>query len=97
MRSPYYVIVRFELQEGEIETLHALIHEYFEKEVRLAPGFISSKIYRNEEGTVLINYATWESSDKYREFWNGVVLVSEISKKIQAFKPQINQVFEIPL
>lgn len=97
MQSPYYVIVRFKLQEGEFATLFSLIQEYFQKEVEPAPGFISSRIYKNEEETVLINYATWESSDKYQEFWNGVVMISEISKKIQTFNPQIDQVFEIPL
>lgn len=97
MRSPYYVVVRFELREGEIATLVPLIQAYFREEVSSAAGFISSRIHRNEAGTVLINYATWESSDSYQQFWRSVVMKSEISKQIQTFNPQIDQVFEIPL
>ena len=97
MKSPIYVIVRFELKEGEIEILFPLIQEFFKKEVSEVPGFISAKIHRNEEGTVLINYVTWESSDKYQKFIREVAMMSEISKKIRTFKSNSDNVFEISL
>ncbi|WP_221390915.1 antibiotic biosynthesis monooxygenase [Dyadobacter sp. NIV53] len=97
MNNPMNVIVRFELKEGEIEVLVPLIQEFFEKEVSAVPGFISAKIHKNEEGSVLINYATWESEEKFLKFVKEVAQVSEISKKIQAFASKTDRVFEITL
>lgn len=95
--SPLYVIVRFELKEGELEPLASLIQEFFSKEVSRVPGFISARIHSNEEGTVLINYATWESVDAFQAFVMNVAMVSPISRKIQAYPSRTDRVFEIPL
>lgn len=97
MKSPYYVIVRFELKKGEINSLILLIQDFFKKEVSVFPGFISAKIHANEEGTVLINYATWESLEKFEQFVKELASVSEISRKIQAFHPVADGVFEVPI
>lgn len=97
MTNPLNVIVRFELKKGEFEVLLPLIQEFFKKEVSTVPGFISAKIHKNEEGSVLINYATWESEEKFQKFVVEIARVSEISKKIQAFTSKSDRVFEIPL
>ncbi|GAB3974831.1 hypothetical protein GCM10028806_31280 [Spirosoma terrae] len=91
------VIVRFELKAGELDTLVTLIQQFFEHEVSHFPGFISAKLHQNEAGTVLINYATWESSDSFRKFVIELASVSPIAKKIQAFQPTQDMVFEVPL
>lgn len=96
MHSPLHVIVRFALKEGELDTLVSLIGEFFTKEVSHFPGFISAKLHRNKEGTVLINYATWESTEKFFKFIE-FARDSEMSKKIQAYNPTQDQVFEVPL
>ena len=93
-QSPFYVIVRFELREGGPEMPGPLIKEFFSKEVSTFAGFISAKIHMNEEGTVLINYATWQSAEKFQKFIE-FASVSEMSGKIQAFNPYTDRVFEI--
>ena len=97
MTSPLYVVVRFALKPGERDILAPLIQEFFAKEVRVVPGFITARLHTNEEGTVLLNYATWESQEHFHYFIRNVAMVSEISKKIQAFDQQTDKVFEIPL
>jgi quinol monooxygenase YgiN len=97
MASPLYVVVRFELKPGELDVLVPLIQAFFEKEVRTVPGFISARLHANEAGTVLLNYATWESAAHFHYFIEQVARVSEISKKIQAFGQHTDKVFEIPL
>lgn len=97
MNSPIHVIVRFELKEGEIDRLVPLVQEFFTKEVSRVPGFISAKIHRNEEGTVFINYTTWESMEHYQNFIKEVAMGSEISKQIRAFSSKADWVYEIPL
>ena len=97
MKNPIYVIVRFELKEEEIDVLYPTIQEFFKKEVSKVPGFISAKLHRNNEGTVLINYAAWESVELYHKFIMEVAMNSEISKKIQRFESKADKVFEIPL
>ncbi|NIJ56126.1 antibiotic biosynthesis monooxygenase [Dyadobacter arcticus] len=91
------VIVRFELKEEELETLVSQIRDFFEKEVSRFPGFISAKIHQNQERTVLINYATWDSSESFQKFVMELASVSPIAKKIQAFNPKQDMVFEILL
>ena len=85
MNRPINVIVRFELQEGEIDRLVPLVQAFFTKEVSRASGFISAKLHRNEEGTVFINYTTWESAEHYQTFIKEVAMGSDISKQIRAF------------
>ena len=97
MSNPINVIVRFELKEGEIDKLVPLVQEFFTKEVSSAPGFISAKLHRNEEGTVFINYTTWESPEHYQKFIKEIAMGSEISKQIRAFSSKADWVFEIPL
>ncbi len=92
-----YVIVRFELKNGEIEELYPLIQEFFKKEVSKVAGFISAKLHRNKEGTVLINYACWESAALYKKFIMEAAMNSEISKRIQRFESKSDNIFEIPL
>ena len=94
MNGPLHVIVRFEVNEGDIDSLISLIGDFFKKEVSQFSGFISAKLHRNEEGTVLINYATWESTEKFQKFIE-FARNSEMSKQIQAFKPSQDRVFEI--
>lgn len=94
MTGTLNVIVRFELKDGELEILFPLIQEFFKKEVSTFPGFISAKIHSNEEGTVLVNYATWESDEKFQKFIE-FAMVSETSKKIQAFNSKTDRVFEL--
>ena len=92
-----HVIVRFDLKEGELDTLVWLIRDFFGQEVSRFPGFISAKIHQNEEGTVLINYATWESAASFQQFVMKLASVSPTAKKIQAFHPIQDKVFEISL
>lgn len=94
MHSPLIVIVRFELKEGDIDPLVSLIGEFFKKEVSHFPGFLSAKLHRNEAGTVLINYARWESAETFHKFI-AFARDSTLSKQIQAFKPSQDQVFEV--
>ena len=91
------VIVRFNLKEGELDPLVSLIRDFFGQEVSRFPGFLSAKIHQNEEGTVLINYATWESTESFQKFVVELASVSPIAKKIQAFQPTQDKVFEISL
>ncbi|RYG04674.1 MAG: hypothetical protein EOO02_05570 [Chitinophagaceae bacterium] len=86
--------VRFALQPGEKDSLIALIRNFFDKEVKTFEGFISFKLHANEEGTVLINYATWESVEHFQKFV-AFAANSDISKQIQAFKPQSDRVYEL--
>ena len=58
MKNPFYVIVRFELKEREIDVLFLIIQKFFKTEVSTVSGFISAKFLRNEDGSVLINYPT---------------------------------------
>ena len=97
MESPIYVIVRFELKEGEFEVLFPLIQQFFKREVSAFPGFISARIHTNEERSVLINYATWESSEQFRKFITELAMVSDISKQIQKFPAKTDRVFEVAL
>ena len=87
MKKTYYVMVRFEIQQEQFQTLNSLIKEFFEKEVNPSPGFISSQILTNENKTIVINYAIWESKEKFEKFAQDVASKSEISKKIQFYKP----------
>lgn len=96
MPTPLNVIVRFEVNEGNVDPLIKLIGEFFQKEVSQFPGFISAKLHRNEEGTVLINYATWESSEHFQKFIE-FARTSAVSQKIQAYKPTQDRVFEVSL
>jgi quinol monooxygenase YgiN len=96
MTGKHYVFVRFELQPGEMEKLVPLIKDFFENEVSTFPGFVSAKFHRNEAGSVLINYATWESAEQFQAFM-GKAMHSERSKKIQAFNSSADRVFEIAL
>lgn len=96
MKTPLYVIVRFHLEAGEIEKLSALITEFFQKEVSAYPGFIASRIHRNEEGTVLINYAQWESIEKFNGFRQTMANGSELSRQIRLFNQVTDLVYEIP-
>lgn len=91
------VIVRFELNEGELTTLVSLIRDFFKQEVSHFPGFISTKLHQNEAGTVLINYATWESIERFQQFVMELASVSPIAQRIQAFHPTQDMVFELPL
>jgi heme-degrading monooxygenase HmoA len=91
------VIVRFELNDGQLDTLVSLIRNFFEQEVSRFPGFISAKIHRNEAGTVLINYATWESTEHFQQFVMEMASVSPTAQQIQAFHPTQDMVFEVPL
>ncbi|WP_434391341.1 antibiotic biosynthesis monooxygenase [Melittangium boletus] len=95
--GPLYAIVRFDLKAGELDTVVSLIREFFEKEVSQVPGFISARLHSNEEGTVLINYATWASADAFHSFVTNVARVSPISQKIQAFSPRTDRVHEVAL
>jgi quinol monooxygenase YgiN len=94
MNNPLYVIVRFEVKEGEAAKLTSLIKHFFEKEVSSFSGFISFKLHSNQDGTVIINYATWESIEYFQKFV-AFASTSEISKQIQAYHPQSDRVYEI--
>ncbi|MEH6659352.1 antibiotic biosynthesis monooxygenase [Leeuwenhoekiella marinoflava] len=87
MQNTYYVIVRFNIQQEQFQTLHSLITAFFEQEVHAAPGFISSQILVSEDKTLVTNYATWESKETFDTFAEEVVPKSEISKKIADFNP----------
>jgi quinol monooxygenase YgiN len=97
MNRPLYVIVRFELKKGEVEILAPLIREFFEKEVSAVPGFLSARLHTNDEGSVLINYASWESDKHFFHFVKEIATDSDISKKIQRFAQRTDCVFELPL
>lgn len=96
MKSPLYVIVRFEVKNEDLKTVIDTIMDFFEKEVSTFDGFISYKLHLNEEGTVLINYATWKSKEHFQKF-RLFASTSEISKKIQSFQPRADMVYEISL
>ncbi|MEZ0607815.1 antibiotic biosynthesis monooxygenase [Fibrella sp. WM1] len=96
MNTPLNVIVRFDVPADGIDALIALIGHFFRNEVSRFPGFISAKLHRNEEGTVLINYATWESQEAFFHFMT-FARDSEFSKQIQAYKPTQDRVFEVSL
>ena len=85
------------MKDGEFETLVSLIRDFFEKEVSSFTGFLSAKIHRNREGIVLINYATWDSSESFQKFVIELASVSPIAKKIQAFHLTQDMVFEVSL
>ncbi|MDN3594356.1 antibiotic biosynthesis monooxygenase family protein [Zunongwangia endophytica] len=87
MSDNYYVLVRFNIETEKFQELYYLIKEFFEKEVNSCPGFISSKILTNEDKTLVINYATWESKQKFENFAQNIVSKSNISKKIEFFNP----------
>ncbi|MHA7944891.1 antibiotic biosynthesis monooxygenase [Formosa sp. 3Alg 14/1] len=87
MTDKYYVLVRFKIDTEKFKELYSLIKEFFEKEVNSYPGFISSKILTNEDKTMVINYATWESKQKFEYFAQNIVSTSNISKKIAFFNP----------
>jgi len=95
MASHHHVIVRFQLNsEQELFELVNLINE-LEEIVKTSPDFISAKLHRNVEGTVLINYATWTSPQAYESFWKAYVVDTETNKKIKSYKPMVDQVFAL--
>ena len=96
MKNFLNVIVRFEVGKGEAAKLISLIKQFFEKEVSSFPGFISFKLHSNEEATVIINYATWESTEQFQKFM-AFASTSEISKQIQAYRPHSDRVYEIAI
>lgn len=93
----FHVVVRFDLESGEIEKLKPLVRDFLDSEVSKFPGFISAKFHENAEKTVLINYATWESQAAYVRFLDEVGSKSERAKKITEFKATVDQVFHIEL
>lgn len=97
MKTYHHVIVRFELEgEEEMAKLVSLITE-LEKTVKRSPDFVSAKLHRNREGTVLINYATWTSFEAYKTFWKEYVIDTETNKKIESYKPRVDHVFGLDL
>ena len=96
MKTYLNVIVRFEIKEEQLDILVSLIRNFFAKEVSSFPGFVSFKLHANKEGTVLINYATWESMEHFQKF-TAFAGVSESSKKIREFQPRADSVYEILL
>jgi len=95
IKTNHHVIVRFQLKkEEEMFELVALIKE-LEKIIKSSPDFISAKLHRNFEGTVLINYATWTSPQAYEKFWKEYVTNTETNKKIESYKPMVDHVFEL--
>ena len=94
MKTHHHVIVRFQLDKEDMPKLVALIEE-LETIVKTSPDFISAKLHRNVEGTVLINYATWTSSQAYEKFWKEHIVNTETNKKIASFNPMVDQVFEL--
>jgi quinol monooxygenase YgiN len=95
--SKFHVVVRFELKSDELEQLKPIVKDFFENEVSVFPGFVSARFHENEDQTVFLNYATWESKDAYHAFLNEVGMVSERAKKVLAFKPSADQLFHIEL
>ncbi len=93
----FHVVVRFDLEFGEIEKLKPLVKAFLDSEVSKFPGFISAKFHENEEKTVLINYATWESKEAYAKFLNEVGSKSERAKRITEFNATVDQVFHVTL
>ncbi|WBL24764.1 antibiotic biosynthesis monooxygenase family protein [Zunongwangia sp. HGR-M22] len=87
MKKPYYVIVSFEIDPKQFSNLIELIKSFFEKEVSTCPGFISSRILSNEDQNKVVNYATWESKEKFEKFANEVAATSKISLEIAEFNP----------
>lgn len=75
--------------------LKELIKDFSENEAKNVPGFISARFHQNESETILINYSTWESLDAYQQFKSKILEVSERSKKIKAFNPMVDQVYEV--
>lgn len=95
--SAFHVVVRFELKAGEVEKLKPVVKDFFDSEVSKFPGFISAKFHENEDKSVFLNYASWESKEAYSKFLEEVGMKSEKAKKVLEFNPSADQVHHIEL
>lgn len=100
---PFYFYKAYDIYQlkwhatrGVLLLIHLPCFLLFSITYLITSGFISAKIHKNEESTILINYATWESAGKFRKFI-AFASFSETSKKIQAFNSKTDKVFEVPL
>ncbi len=95
MSTYHHIIVRFQLKgEDDMSKLVDLINE-LEEIIKSSPEFVSAKLHRNREGTLLVNYATWKSRRGYEEFWKEHVTQTATNKEIESYKPLVDQVFEV--
>ncbi|MEE3079399.1 MAG: antibiotic biosynthesis monooxygenase [Bdellovibrionota bacterium] len=93
----FHVVVRFQLESGELEKLKPIVKDFFESEVSKFPGFVSAKFHENEDKSVFLNYATWESQEAYSRFLDEVGMKSERAKKVLEFNPSADQLHHIQL
>lgn len=97
MTGTFHVVVRFETSENDFQNLTHTVKDFFDNEVSKFPGFVSAKFHINEEHSIFINYATWESKSAYQKFLEEVGMKSERAQKVLAFNPSADQVFHIEL
>ena len=95
--STFHVVVRFQLEENEVEKLKPIVIDFFNNEVSKFPGFISAKFHQKEDSSVFLNYAAWESKEAYAKFLDEVGIKSDRAKKVLAFNPTAEQVHHIEL
>lgn len=95
--NSFHVIVKFNLEPGGTEELKPVVKDFFENEVSKFPGFISAKFHENEDRSVFLNYATWESQEAYSKFLSEVGMKSERAAKVLAFNPSSDLVTHIEI
>ena len=93
----FHVVVRFELSSGEVVKLKPIVKDFFDTEVTKFPGFISAKFHENEDQSVFLHYATWESKEAYSKFLEEVGKKSQKAQKVLAFNPSSDQLYNIDL
>jgi hypothetical protein len=91
----FHVVVRFDTSDNNFKELTRSVKDFFDNEVSSFPGFISAKFHTNDEHSVFLNYATWESKSAYQKFLDEVGMKSEKAKKVLSFNPTADQVFHI--
>lgn len=95
--STFHVVIRFQIEPEKIGELKSVVKDFFVNEVNHAQGFVSAKFHENEDQTVFLNYATWESKSAYLKFSKDIAMKSERAKRVFAFNPSADRVHCINL
>lgn len=67
-QSPFIVIVSFTTTLENQATALEQIHHYIDTFLSHQPGFISARLHKALDGSSIVNYAQWESSEDFKRF-----------------------------
>lgn len=92
--APVILINVFTVDPTDQEELVGLLTGATETSVRHAPGFLSARLHRSLDGTKVVMYAEWGSTEAYRAMWEdpGPRAYLERALAISKFEPGIYEV-----